>query len=171
MTKLTKTSHDSETLAFNQQVITACAFIHHNFDGVNKLFMPKRAITKKFLPGVFELPGGHIDFAEELKFGLAREILEEFELKINIGDCFAAFTYVNEIKGSHSVEIVYFATLKNSKYNEIKINPEDHCEYIWITKNEITLITDNNKQDDDKEVEIIKKGFDILENPGAIDIG
>ncbi|MDP3883136.1 MAG: hypothetical protein Q8Q48_03725 [Candidatus Staskawiczbacteria bacterium] len=55
-----KISHDSEKPAQGQQVITACAFIHHNFDGVEKLFMPRRADTKKFLPGVYELPGGHI---------------------------------------------------------------------------------------------------------------
>jgi hypothetical protein len=48
---MTKTSHDSETPAQGQQVITACAFIHHNFDGVEKLFWPKRADTKKFFAG------------------------------------------------------------------------------------------------------------------------
>ncbi|MDX9914065.1 MAG: hypothetical protein RBS77_05815 [Candidatus Moranbacteria bacterium] len=50
--------HDSETLAHGQQVITACAFIYHDFDGVTKVFLPKRAATKKFLPSVYELPGG-----------------------------------------------------------------------------------------------------------------
>ena len=73
---MTKISHDSETPAVNQQVITACAFIHHNFDGVEKLFWPKRADTKKFLPGVYELPGGHIDFGEDIVEGLRREIKE-----------------------------------------------------------------------------------------------
>lgn len=65
-----KISHDSETPAQGQQVITACAFIHQQFDGVEKLFWPKRADTKKFLPGVYELPGGHIDFGEDLIPGL-----------------------------------------------------------------------------------------------------
>lgn len=66
-------AHDSETPAQGQQVITACAFIHQQFDGVEKLFWPKRADTKKFLPGVYELPGGHIGFGEELVQGLMRE--------------------------------------------------------------------------------------------------
>jgi hypothetical protein len=39
---MAKISHDSETPAQGQQVITACAFIHYNFDGVEKLFWPKR---------------------------------------------------------------------------------------------------------------------------------
>src|SRR5476651_1743539 len=102
-------SHDSETPAQGQQVITACAFIHHNFKGVEKVFLPKRATTKKFLPNVYELPGGHIDFGENPVDGLKREIDEEFSMKVMIGDPFYVFTYTNNIKGSHSIEVVYFA--------------------------------------------------------------
>jgi 8-oxo-dGTP pyrophosphatase MutT (NUDIX family) len=61
----TKISHDSEVPANGQQVITACALIHKDFDGIEKIFLPKRATTKKFLPGVYEIPGGHIDFGED----------------------------------------------------------------------------------------------------------
>ena len=92
---MTKISHDSETAAHGQQVITACALIHHDFDGVVKVFLPKRAASKKFLPGVFEIPGGHIDFGEDIKTGLKREILEELEVRINVGDPFAVFDYTN----------------------------------------------------------------------------
>ena len=73
---MNKISHDSETLATGQQVITACAFIHQTFDSIEKVFLPKRAATKKFLPGVFELPGGHIDYAEDIVVGLKREVIE-----------------------------------------------------------------------------------------------
>src|SRR4051812_35084962 len=108
---MTTASHDSETPAQGQQVITACALIHHNFDGVTKVFLPKRADTKKFLPGVYEIPGGHIDFGENIIEGLKREVREELEVDVAIGDPFAVFDYTNPIKGSHSVEIIYFATL------------------------------------------------------------
>jgi 8-oxo-dGTP pyrophosphatase MutT (NUDIX family) len=96
-----KISHDSETPAVGQQVITACAFIHQKFDGVEKVFLPKRAATKKFLPSVYELPGGHIDFGENMITGLKREVLEEFGMQATIGDPFFVFTYTNEVKGSH----------------------------------------------------------------------
>lgn len=96
---MTKTSHDSEIAAHGQQVITACAFIHHQIDGVQKVFLAKRAATKKFLPDVFELPGGHIDFGEDVTAGLAREVAEEFDMTISVGDPFFVFTYTNEIKG------------------------------------------------------------------------
>ena len=102
-------SHDSETPAQGQQVITACAFLHHSFDGSMKVFLPKRADTKKFLPGIYELPGGHIDFGEDFIAGLKREVQEEFGLKCSVGDPCAAFTYTNEVKGSHSIEVIFFA--------------------------------------------------------------
>lgn len=154
-------SHDSEKLAEGQQVFTACAFIHQTFDGVEKIFLPKRALTKKFLPGVFELPGGQIDFGEEMVSGLKREIEEEFGMRISVGDPFYVFTYTNEIKGSHSIEVVYFAKFIDLIEN-IVIHPEDHSEYKWIGEDEIDQIIDENKREDDEEIKAIKKGFALL---------
>ena len=68
---MVKTHHDSETDASGRQVIVTCALIHHTFDGVEKVFLPKRADTKKFMPGVYELPGGHVDFGEDIVMGLS----------------------------------------------------------------------------------------------------
>jgi 8-oxo-dGTP diphosphatase len=121
-------SHDSETPAQGQQVITACALIHHSFDGVEKIFFPKRADTKKFLPGVYELPGGHIDYGEDIVEGLKREIMEEFGMTVSVGDPFAAFTYRNDVKGSHSVEVISFAEFTDP-LDHIVIHQEDHSRF------------------------------------------
>ena len=158
---MTETQHDSETPAHGQQVITACAFIHHNFVGVEKVFLPKRADTKKFLPGVYELPGGHIEFGEDIEAGLMREIMEEFGMNTNLSDPFAAFTYTNEVKGSHSVEVIYFAQFTDPIEN-IKLNPEDHSEYVWATKEELPSLYSGLKGMDDIEVQKILRGFEIL---------
>lgn len=158
---MAKTQHDSEILADGQQVITACAFIHHNFDGQEKLFMPRRAETKKFLPGVFEMPGGHIDFGEDVKAGLQREIFEEFDVNIEVGDVFGCFTYTNPIKKSHSIEVVYFAKFIDPLEN-IKLNPEDHSEYTWVTEDEISKLYTATKDENDIEIKIIHKGFKLL---------
>lgn len=155
-----KITHDSEVPAENQQVITAAAFISHDFDGLKKVFLPKRAATKKFLPNVFELPGGHIDFGEDIETGLKREIYKEFQKKIKVGDPFYVFTYMNHIKKSHSIEIVYFAHFIGS-IHDIVLNPEDHSEYIWADKQEaISLYLE--KGEDDLELPAIQKGFQLL---------
>ncbi len=154
-------SHDSEIPAHGQQVITACAFIHKKIDGIEKVFLPKRADTKKFLPGVYELPGGHIEYGEELIPGLKREVMEEFGMRIDVGDPFAAFTYLNEIKGSHSIEIIYFARFQDPLEN-ITIHPEDHSGFDWISENDLPKIMTKSKNEDDPEIRSIKKGFRIL---------
>lgn len=150
-------SHDSETPAHGQQVITACALIHHDFDGVVKVFLPKRADTKKFLPGVFELPGGHIDQGEDIVEGLKREIMEELGMTIKVGDPFAAFTYVNEIKGSHSIEVVYFATFEGP-IESVALDPEDHSESRWVSQDEISSINSISEA----ELKNVRKGLALL---------
>jgi 8-oxo-dGTP diphosphatase len=155
---MTKTQHDSETLAEGKQVITACAFIYKIVDGEVLLFSPRRAETKKFLPGVFELPGGHIDFGESLVDGLKREINEEFGVEITVGDCFYAFTYTNHIKKSHSVEIIFFAQFASSEA-DIKLDPEDHSEYRWTNFEQYRNIL---RYPDDPEFKAVTRGFEIL---------
>lgn len=158
---MTKTSHDSETPAVNQQVMTACAFIHKKIDGIEKVFLPKRAETKKFLPGVYELPGGHIDFGEEPVAALKREIDEELCMKVEIGDPFFVFTYTNEIKGSHSIEVIYFAHFTND-ISQLTINPDDHSELGWFSEDELTNATTEAKGLDDIEFQAMLKGFALL---------
>ena len=164
-----KTVHDSATPTPGQQVITACAFIHQEFDGVQKVFMAKRADTKKFLPGVYELPGGHIDFGETTEDGLVREIQEEFGVTVRLGDPFAVFTYQNEVKGSHSIEVIYFAQLIDPD-TDVKPNPEDHSTCGWFSEAELPQTFVSEKDIEDDEVKAIYRGFDLLKG-GSLDFG
>jgi 8-oxo-dGTP diphosphatase len=157
-------SHDSETPTPGQQVFSVCGFIHQNFDGVEKLFLAKRAKTKKFLPDIYELPGGHVNFGEDMVTGLKREVLEELKVSIDVGDPFYVFTYANDIKKSHTIEVIYFAHF-TSPLEFIQIDPEDHSEYKWITEREIDAIfTTASKPIDDDEVLAIKKGFALIKS-------
>ncbi len=154
-------THDSETPAPMQQVITACAFLHHHFDGVAKVFLPRRADTKRFLPGVYELPGGHVEYGEDLVSGLKREILEELGMRISVGDPFFAFTYLNEVKGSHSVEIVYFARFIDP-LEQIRLNPEDHSTCGWFGEEDLNQVMSPVKGETDPEIQAMKRGFELL---------
>jgi len=137
------------------QAITACVFLHK--DG--KLFVAKRADTKKFLPGKFELIGGHIDFGETLEKGLEREIMEELKIDIIIENPYHAFTYISENGNKHSIEIDYFARMKNPN-QEITLNPEDHSDYRWIDADEV----DEYFEDGDAEKIAVQKGFQMLKD-------
>lgn len=158
---MTTPIQDSATSAHGQQVITCVAFIHKLIDGKPHVMVARRAETKKFLPGMLELPGGHIDFGENLEDGLKREVDEELGITIHLGDPFAAFTYTNEVKGSHSVEIAYFATLDDEN-KEIELNPHDHSSIYWISSADIDFVIERNGADD-AELPIIRKGLALLE--------
>ena len=122
----------------------------------------QRADTKKFLPGVYEIPGGHIDLGENIIEGLKREICEEFEVEVAVGDPFAAFDYTNHIKGSHSIEVVYFATLIGSP-DDIKLHAEDHSSFEWIAKDDLPKLVSTKKTADNPEYKAIQKAFALLE--------
>ena len=149
-------SHDSETPAVGKQVITANAFIWDEFGGVKKIFRAKRADTKKFMPGIWELPGGHIEYGENLPDGLTREVMEELGMRISVGDPFAVFSYTNEVRKSHSTEVIYFARFADT-IASIKLNPNDHSAYSWAAENELAV-----GQTSPEELANIKKGFELL---------
>lgn len=157
---MTKLVHDSETPAVGQQVIVACAFIHHNFDGVEKVFLAQRATTKKFFPGVYEIAGGHIDFGEDIVAGLKREVREELGKEIAVGDPFSVFTYMNEVKGAHAVEIAYFAEFVG-ELDDAHINPDDHMAAGWFSEDEFDTFT-VNRAPDDPEIKVMRRAFALL---------
>lgn len=159
---MTKISHDSEVAAHGQQVITACAVIHTIKDNESKILLAKRAHTKKFMPGVYELPGGHIDFGENIATGLQRELKEELNIDVSLGDPFFAFDYTNEVKGSHSAEIIYFAKLVSPE-SAIIVHPEDHETIVWVSKDTLPTLYTAHKGHDDIEFQAIRRAFELLE--------
>jgi 8-oxo-dGTP diphosphatase len=159
--QMSKVQHDSETLAEGQQVMSAVAFITAQVDGETKVFLAKRADTKKFLPGIYEMPGGHIDYGEQIADGLAREIMEEFGMRAAIGDVFAAFTYMNPIKKSHTIEVVCFGTFLDP-IEGITLEPEDHSTYGWFSLAELPDAYTEHKGADDIEFTIARRGFALL---------
>lgn len=83
-------------------------------------------------------------------------------MAVSVGDAFTAFTYANEVKGSHSIEVVFFAKFTDPIEN-IKIDPEDHSSFGWFAESEIEeqFIT-SRPSGDDPENRIIRKGFALL---------
>lgn len=149
-----KISNNSDAPAATQRIITACALVHNR-----KILLARRAMTKKFLPGRYELPGGHIAFGEDITTGLKRAILEELGVHIIVGDPFAAFGYINQARGAHSVKIVYLARLV-SQLERITLHPEDHSEYTWFSQGQLHMA---EYPQGDPEFAAITRAFTLLD--------
>ena len=142
-----------------RQTITVCAFIRDN----GKVLIAKRAATKKFLPDKYELLGGHVEFGETPEEALKRELIEEMKISIAVEMPFYAFTYLTDDNKTHCVEIDYFARLEPAD-QEIKLNPEDHSEYRWITESEVSKYLDAN----DDERKAVEAGFSMFKKGHGI---
>ena len=135
------------------QSITACAFLHNN----GKLFVARRAADKSFMSGICELPGGHIEWGEGLKTGLAREMKEEAGIDIVVGEPFYAFDYISKNNTKHTIEVIYFAKLVNSSQT-VTLNSE-LSEYKWIERNEVHQYLGDNPEEEKAAI----KGFELLD--------
>lgn len=141
-----------------KQVITAVAFL---INDKNQLFVAKRADTKKFMPGIWELPGGHIEFGESLSEGLRREIMEEFGVYIEVGRPFDSFTYICDDGLEHVLEIACHATLAHGQ--KPRLNPKDHSGFKWINDYEVEKYLEENQA----EMKVAINGFKSILDSGS----
>ncbi len=131
------------------QKIVVAGFIEK--DG--KVLLAKRPKTKRIGPDKYHLPGGHVEFGEDLKSALRREILEEFGIDIEVFEPFYSFTYTSE--DAHTIGLVCRATIINPA-SEIVLNDETE-EIAWASEIELP----NYLADDDFNHAAAKLGFSI----------
>ena len=95
----------------------------------NKILIAQRGLNEK-LAGKWEFPGGKVELGETQQECLKREIKEELELNIEVGEYLgeSIYTYPN----SKIKLIAYFATIVDG---DMKLSVHDKIE--WITINEI----------------------------------
>jgi 8-oxo-dGTP pyrophosphatase MutT (NUDIX family) len=93
------------------------------------VLLAQRPITKKIAPGIYHLPGGHVEFGEDPEASLRREFQEEFSLDVRINGVVRIFSYV---RGDvHFVEITY--KVSSSSLPDVITFDEKETESVeWI---------------------------------------
>lgn len=93
----------------------------------DKFLVTRRALNDDYMPGYWDIPGGTIEFGEDLKDALEREVKEETGLKIKIGKVISACNYLSNHE-RHQFMITY-------ECENVSGDPKlvEHDEYRWTT--------------------------------------
>lgn len=89
-----------------------------------KVFIAKRKLTGR-MPGLWEFPGGRVEVGETPEQCLKRELYEEFEIDVEVGQ-FLGFNTHNYDFGT--IELMAFRA--SIIVGELKMN--DHAEMAWV---------------------------------------
>jgi 8-oxo-dGTP pyrophosphatase MutT (NUDIX family) len=99
-----------------------------------KLLVLKRAPSMPYMPGAWDLPGGHLVIGESFEECLAREIEEETGLTIAtprlLGIHNSAGPYLQAI----------FACAIAGDAHDIRLRPHEHIEARWVAPSELAQL-------------------------------
>ncbi len=81
----------------------------------DKVLLSKRSMQKTFLPGEWELIGGHVDAGETFEEALHRELMEEMNVEKVIDRVVHSFMFLQNRNGKvlPTIEIIFRCHLKD----------------------------------------------------------
>ena len=115
-----------------------------NEDG--RLFLALRGPAAKNERGLWEFPGGSVEFGERLAAALRREMTEEYGVQIEVGDLLDVVDHLLPAEGQHWVSPTFICRLVSG---EPTIREPGKCAAIgWFALDELpanlTLVTQAN---------------------------
>jgi mutator protein MutT len=115
-------------------------------DDQGRLFLARRGPKAKNERGLWEFPGGSVEFGEKLAEALQREIREEYDLQIAVGELLDVVDHILIDEGQHWVSPTFICTIVAG---EPRIAEPEKCTEIgWFLPDEmpdnLTQITQVN---------------------------
>lgn len=104
-------------------------------DAEGRLFLAKRGPKAKNERGLWEFPGGGVEFGETLKAGLVREIAEEYGVTIEVGAMLTVTDHILPEEGQHWVSPSYICRVIAG--TPTILEPEKCAAIGWFALDEI----------------------------------
>jgi 8-oxo-dGTP diphosphatase len=80
-------------------------------DGQEQVFLTQRGPQAKNERGLWEFPGGSVEFGEKLADALKREMQEEYGIEIEVGELLDVFDHILPEEGQHWVSPTYICRI------------------------------------------------------------
>jgi len=129
-------------------------------DRCGAVLVLRRSEKERFLPGVFGLPGGKVEFGESPDTTIRREIAEETGLQVTNAVLLGARSYITNDGTQHNVELLYFVRLPLERSTVLL--SDAHEEYRWIRADELDQL---ELPDGDPIKLILHDYFSCLDGP------
>ncbi len=115
-------------------------------DEDGRMFLSLRGPDARNERGLWEFPGGSVEFGERLADALRREIFEEYGMQIEVGELLDVVDHILPEEGQHWVSPTYLCRVTSGT---AEIREPGKCSAIgWFTPAEapanLTLITREN---------------------------
>ncbi|MGB8264260.1 MAG: NUDIX domain-containing protein [Dehalococcoidales bacterium] len=99
-------------------------------DNQGRLFLARRGSKAKNERGLWEFPGGSVEFGETMAAALQREMREEFGIEITVGKLLDVVDHILKAERQHWVSPTFLCTIASGE-PEIK-EPEKCAEIGWF---------------------------------------
>jgi mutator protein MutT len=115
-------------------------------DEMGRLFLARRGPQAKNERGLWEFPGGSVEYGETLADALAREMMEEYGIQVAVGELLDVVDHILPDEGQHWVSPTYICRIVSG---EPRILERKKCSEIgWFYPGEmpddLTQITRTN---------------------------
>ncbi len=111
-----------------------------------KIFLSRRGMSSKNERGLWEFPGGAVEFGEKLADALRREMSEEYGIEIEVGELLDVVDHILLDEGQHWVSPTFIC--KISKGEPQILEPQKCSEIGWFEINNVpenlSVITQQN---------------------------
>ncbi|MDD4785025.1 MAG: NUDIX hydrolase [Candidatus Shapirobacteria bacterium] len=99
----------------------------------NKFLVTHRSSINDYMPNIWDIPGGTIEFGEKAIDALNREIKEETGLTVDVGNFIFCYDFLSNPE-RYQFQMVYECEYKNG---DVKLDPQEHDDFKWVTLDEL----------------------------------
>jgi 8-oxo-dGTP diphosphatase len=99
-------------------------------DGNGRMFLSRRGPNSKNERGLWEFPGGSVEFGETLAQALQREMHEEYGIEVTVGELLDVVDHILPEESQHWVSPTYICTIAAGE--PVIQEPEKCSEIGWF---------------------------------------